>query len=159
MPTLTLTLPRLHEGQRTVKETAARFGVLACGRRWGKTLYGVDYLAPPALEGWPVAWFAPTYKLLLEVWRDFERLLRPVIKRSNATERRIELVTGGVVEFWTMEDADAGRSRKYKRAFIDEAGLVARLLSLWHEAIMPTLADLKGGARFGGTPKGRNGFW
>ena len=159
MPAYRLTLPSPHAGQLAIKAELPRFGVLACGRRWGKTQFGADYLLPPALEGQPVAWFAPTYKLLLEVWRDFERLLAPVTRRSNATDRRIELVTGGVVEFWTLENEDAGRSRKYKRAFIDEAGLVARLLAAWNEAILPTLADLRGGAVLGGTPKGRNGFF
>lgn len=159
MQTLTLTLPTPHSGQRRARRQAQRYNVGACGRRWGKTTFFQDLAVRPALEGYPVGWFAPTYKLLLEAWRQIEHTVRPVLRRSNATDKRIELVTGGVLEFWTLEDSDAGRSRKYKRAIIDEAGLVKGLAGIWHQAIRPTLADLVGDAWFGGTPKGRNDFW
>lgn len=119
----------------------------------------MNRLIGPALEGFPVAWFAPQYKYLLEPWRDFLRTLKPVISRSDATERRIELVTGGVLDFWTLEDEDAGRSRKYKRAIVDEAGKVKNLETAWNEAIRPTLADYRGDADLYGTPKGANFFY
>lgn len=159
MTTLTVSLPRPHTTQRTVLKDARRFNVLACGRRWGKSTLGLHLLARPALAGRPVGYFAPTYKLLLEVWRALRSRLAPVTAASNATERRLELVTGGVVEFWTLEDENAGRSRKYARAVVDEAGLVPNLGEIWHAAIRPTLADLAGDAWLMGTPKGRNYFW
>lgn len=119
----------------------------------------VELLTRPALEAQPVGYFAPTYKLLLELWRWLESTLRPVVKRSNATDRRIELITGGVIECWTLEDDDAGRSRKYARVVVDEAGLVPKLGDIWQAAIRPTLADLRGDAWMLGTPKGRNFFY
>ena len=91
------------------------------GRRFGKTTYGLHRLIRPALDGFPVAWFAPSYKYLTEAWREFERALKPVVVRKNATEHRIELVTGGSIDFWSLKDEDAGRSRKYKRVVVDEA--------------------------------------
>jgi hypothetical protein len=157
--TLTLSLPRPHAGQREVFATARRFNVLACGRRWGKSTSALHLLARPALSGRPVGYFAPTYKLLIEVWRAMRARLAPVLAGSNATERRLELITGGVVEFWTLEDENAGRSRKYARVVIDEAGLVSHLGEVWNAAIRPTLADLAGDAWLMGTPKGRNFFW
>jgi hypothetical protein len=159
MQTLTVTLPRPHPSQRKILDTCRRFNVVACGRRFGKSVLGEHRLIGPALEGHPVAWFAPTYKYLAEAWRDFQRVLRPVIRRSNETERRIELVTGGTLEFWSLEDGDAGRSRKYKRVVIDEAAKVKGLEKAWNEAIRPTLTDLKGDADFYSTPKGRDFFW
>lgn len=136
-----------------------RFNVVDCGRRWGKTVLGVNRLVPPALAGFPVAWFAPSYKYMTEAWRDFIRILGPAILRSDKTERRIELVTGGVVEFWSLQDEDAGRSRKYKHVVIDEAAKVRGLKRSWLEAIRPTLADYRGGADFLSTPKGKDYFW
>jgi hypothetical protein len=136
-----------------------RFNAVCCGRRFGKTVMGVNRLVPPALEGFPVAWFAPTYKYLTEVWRDFSRILRPVTRHINKTERRIELITGGVIEFWSMEDEDAGRSRKYKRVVIDEAAKVKGLKARWFEAIRPTLADFRGDADLYSTPKGKDFFF
>ena len=137
----------------------ARFKVVMCGRRFGKTALGVREACDAALAGHPVGWFAPTYKYVLEVWRELLQRLKPVIARSNDQERRIELVTGGVIEMWTMDTPDPGLGRKYKLAIIDEAGIVPDLLDLWQRAIRPTLVDLSGGGLFLGTPRGRrHGF-
>ena len=111
------------------------------------------------LEGYPVGWFAPSYKYLAEAWRDFNRVLAPVIAHRDSTEKRIRLITGGVLEFWSLRDEDAGRSRKYKRVAIDEAAKVKNLEQCWNAAIRPTLTDLKGDADFYSTPKGRDFFW
>ena len=136
-----------------------RYNVAACGRRFGKSTLALELMARPALDGQPVAYFSPTYKLLTEVWRYMESILHPVIQRSSMTERRIELITGGVIECWSMDNPDAGRSRRYARVVVDEAGLVADLGERWQAAIRPTLADLRGDAWLMGTPKGRNFFW
>lgn len=154
-----ISLPLLHEGQQRILREARRFNVLACGRRFGKTTLLQDVAIDPALDGDPVGWFAPSYKLLLEAWRELSTTLAPIVARSNASDHRMELITGGVLDFWTLEDPDAGRSRKYKRVIIDEAGLAKRLIDAWHAAIRPTLADYVGDAWLAGTPKGRNGFW
>lgn len=159
MPTLTLILPRPHPSQRRVLREARRFNVLTCGRRWGKSTQAINLAADSALKAQPVGWFAPTYKLLLEAEREAARVLRPVIARHNHSEHRIELVTGGLIEFWTLQDVNAGRSRKYALVIIDEAGLVGNLGEIWQESIRPTLADLRGVAWLLGTPKGRNFFW
>jgi hypothetical protein len=159
MPTLTVTLPRPHPAQAQILREAKRFNAVACGRRFGKTTLGLHRLCGPALAGHPVAWFAPNYKYLSEAWRDFQKILKPVIARKHETEHRIELVTGGVLEFWSLEDVDAGRSRKYKRVAIDEAAKVKRLEQAWNESIRATLTDFQGDADFYSTPKGRNFFW
>lgn len=129
------------------------------GRRWGKTVFGVNRISQTALAGHPAAWFAPNYKYLAESWRDFVRVLRPAMARSNASEKRIELVTGGSIEFWTLEDPDSGRSRKYRRVAIDEAAKARHLQRAWNESIRPTLADMRGEADFYSTPKGHDFFW
>lgn len=118
-----------------------------------------DLAIQPALRGKPVGYFAPTYKLLSETWRAVKSAVQPVIKQANASDHRIELIGGGVIEMWTLEDENAGRSRKYKRVIIDEAGLMPTLGERWNEAILPTLADYAGDAWLLGTPKGRNFFW
>jgi hypothetical protein len=151
-------LPALHPGQMPIHDHPARYRVLRCGRRFGKTIYGQVEASLTALNGDPVGWFAPSYKYLLEPWRDLNKWLAPVIEKSNSQEMRIDLTTGGVIDFWTMETPDPGRSRKYKLVIPDECGIVRNLLSIWREAIRPTLTDLKGRALFLGTPKGRREF-
>jgi hypothetical protein len=112
-----------------------------------------------ALHGWPVGWFAPSYQILGDAWRQLTNSLLPYTTRSNATEHRIELVTGGVVEMWSLDGGDGGRSRKYARVVVDEAAMVPGLLDAWNNAIRPTLTDLRGDAWFLSTPRGRNDFW
>ena len=143
-----------HPGQQRVINGAKRFNVLRCGRRWGKTIFGENRVVEPALAGKPTAWFAPTYKYLDQVWDDINRSLAPVIAKSNQTKGRIDLKTGGVIDFWTMEHEDPGRGRKYARVVIDEAGIVRNFENVWQASIRPTLTDYRGGADFLGTPKG-----
>lgn len=149
---------KLHDAQREVLNSRQRFNALVCGRRWGKTAFLARMAAHHALKGRTVGWFAPNYKVLDDSWRLLNRVLRPATTKSNKTERRIDLLTGGVIEFWTLQDPDAGRSRRYHVAVIDEAGLVRDLADRWYEAIRPGLMDYKGAAWLAGTPKGRNFF-
>jgi len=157
--TVQVFLPKPHPAQQAVIDNPARFNVLAWGRRAGKSVLEIDRVCETALHGYPVGWFAPSYKLLAEAWRALVFALRPVASRTNESEHRIELVTGGVVEAWSLDSPDPARGRKYKRIVIDEAALVQRFEEAWNGAIRPTLADLQGDAWFGSTPKGRNYFW
>lgn len=146
-----------------MRRALRRFNVARMGRRWGKTVFGEDYLLDlegpqSVLRGFPVAWFAPNYKYLKEPWRDIKRILRPLIRHKDEVDHRIELTTGGVVEFWTLDSDDPARGRKYARIVVDEAAIVRRLLPKWNESIRPTLTDYRGGALFASTPKGRNDF-
>jgi len=85
--------------------------------------------------------------------------LAPVTARVSEQDKRLELVTGGIIEVWTLDTPDPARGRKYALVVIDEAGIVRDLLDVWQAAIRPTLVDLKGRALILGTPKGRrHGF-
>ena len=159
MQTLTLTLPRRHDGQETVAAQARRFNVLACGRRFGKTTFGIDRCVTPDVLRHPVGWFSPTYKMLLEVWRYALRVLKPIAVRVSAADHRIENLAGGVLEFWSLDNPDSARGRKYRRIVVDEAAMVPDLMSAWQYVLRPTLVDYSGDAYFLSTPKGRGGFW
>jgi len=153
----------LHPGQVRVLQHARRFNTVACGRRWGKTTLGLMLAwsgRRTALRtGFDVAWVAPSYKLLDEAWRMAKRLYRPFIVRTDANLHRMELSTGAAMDFWTLEDEDAGRGRKYGLMVVDEAAMARHLESAWNAALSPTLTDYAGGAWFFSTPKGRNHFW
>lgn len=156
--TIKLTLPEPHSGQQRVNAEAQRFNVLECGRRWGKTTFGMNKLVEPAIGGKPVAWFAPTYKTMAEQWKDVENMLRPVIASKNKVEQQIRLITGGVLDFWSLDDPDSGRGRKYARVVLDEASIIRKLEDAWQATIRPTLTDYQGDAWILGTPKGRRFF-
>ena len=118
----------------------------------------MNLLVEGALEGYPVGYFAPTYKLLEGTFKECYNALEQVIKRKH-DQQFIELVTGGIIEFWSLDNPNAGRSRKYKVAIIDEAAFVKDLWDAWTQSIRPTLTDMKGGAWFMSTPKGKNDFY
>lgn len=156
---IVLELPPLYPVQQQIKDEGLRFNVLDIGRRAGKTFLGINLALETAAMGFPVGWFAPSYKYVLEVWRDLLRPVSDIATKINATERRIELPNGGLIEVWTLENEDAGRGRKYKRAIVDEAAMVSKLKTSWEESIRPTLTDYAGDAWFLSTPKGLNFFY
>jgi predicted phage terminase large subunit-like protein len=152
---------RLHTGQQFVRAHARRFNTLRCGRRFGKTEFGLDRLAMPPngiISGRPVAWFAPTYKYLVDVWSQADELFDPAIVSRDKQNHILYMHNGARIDFWTLEDPKAGRSRKYAHAIIDEAALARNLREAWEQSIRPTLTDYRGSADFLGTPKGRDYF-
>lgn len=159
MRDLEIVLPTPHSGQREVLSTTARFNVLACGRRFGKTTLGLDRCATPDVLGYPVGWFSPTYKMLTEVWRTAVGMFAPIIERRSVQDHRLEFITGGTLEFWSLDNPDVARGRRYKRILVDEAAMISNLMDTWQKVLRPTLTDYKGDAWFMSTPKGRNGFW
>ena len=151
-------LPKYHPAQRQIVQNARRFNVVCAGRRTGKTKMGTRLLVEPALEGHPVAWMAPSYKLLLEVWREVVAACAEVATAKDSQQHRLQLITGGVIDMWTLDGPDPARGRKYKRVIVDEAAMVRDLKHKWQAAVRPTLTDFQGDAWFLSTPKGMNDF-
>jgi predicted phage terminase large subunit-like protein len=149
----------LHKKQKQIVDHASRFNIVRCGRRFGKTDLLIDRAIDTVSDGFPFGWFSPTYKVLTEPYAILKEILTPAIKRSSDSDKRIELYGGGVIEFWSMENEDAGKSRKYKRVGVDECAMVRDLQTRWENAIRPTLSDYKGDAYFCSTPKGLNYFY
>lgn len=152
-----------HPGQQRIDAEASRFNVVSCGRRFGKTQHGIRraiiHPTRGLLAGQPVGWFAPGYKYLDEAFRDFIRTIPPAaISNINKADRRIDLKNGGILEGWTTEGGDPGRSRKYALAIIDEAAKELKLKEVWQKAIRATLADMRGEAWFYSTPRGLDDF-
>ena len=145
---------RLHSGQLQVMADAKRYNVLKIGRRFGKTTMSVNNLIiRPALEGFPVAYYAPTYKDLDEVWQELKTMLMPIISGKNEQTKQLRLISGGVIDCWSLDNPDSGRGRKYKRVVIDEVEKSKKFKEAWQGAIMPTLLDYKGDAWLLSTPK------
>ena len=131
----------LHDSQLNVYNNRRRFNVVNCGRRWGKTVLAEAVLGANITTGDPAAYFAPTYKMLMDVWRTIKRDFADVIDDTNESEKRITYINGGQLDFWSLDNYDAVRGRKYRRIVIDEAAMVTNLEEAWTMAIRPTLAD------------------
>jgi hypothetical protein len=150
---------RPHPAQQQILDEASRFNVVALGRRAGKSTLAQHLLADISLHGMPAGYFAPTYKLLAEFWREVRAVLEPVTRIKSEQDHRLELITGGTLECWSMDDPNPARGRKYGLIVVDEAAMVHDLLEIWQLALRPTLTDLAGGAWFMSTPRGLNDFW
>jgi len=149
------TLPKLHAGQRSIFNQRSRFNVVRCGRRWGKTVMGESIACSGTLLSQNIGWFAPDYKIQSEAYNEIIDYLDPVIKQSSKTEGVIRTRTGGRIDFWTLENERAGRSRKYHKVIIDEAGFTKpNMMAIWEQAIKPSLLDYRGGAWVFSTPNG-----
>lgn len=152
----TIKFEKFHSTQKDIFSNLGPRAIIRAGRRFGKTV-GLETVASKwsAFDGQKVGWFSPTYKLLTPSYKRILKTIRPVVTASSRTDGIIETIGGGLVEFWTLNDDDAGRSRSYDRVIIDEASLVKTgLRDIWDQAIAPTLLDRRGTAIMAGTPKG-----
>ena len=152
-------LAKPHPAQLQILSEQRRFNVVALGRRAGKSKLAQRLLAQCALERRPGGYFAPTYKLLEEFWRELKVVLADVVKDKSEQEHRLEVLGGGVIECWSTDTGDPARGRRYALAVLDEAAMVPHLADIWGQAIRPTLTDYQGGAWFMSTPRGLNDFY
>lgn len=142
---------------------AARFLVLVCHRRWGKTVFAVVLLIckamNPGKRDFQGAYIAPFRKQAKDVaWLYFKRFTRmiPGVK-YNESELCVTFPTGTKITLYGTDNADALRGLYLDYAVLDEVADMA--YDTWGSVIRPTLLDRKGGALFIGTPKGMNLFF
>ncbi|GAB4023213.1 hypothetical protein GCM10028808_72970 [Spirosoma migulaei] len=160
MTEIELILPELHAAQQTIVDSRARFNVLRCGRRFGKSDLAKDLLIETALDyHLPASYFNATYKLMAQFWDEFKDMVAPITIDKDEQQKTLWFVGGGHVDFWSMQDKNAGRGRKYKRAIVDEAAMADDLETAWTQCIRPTLTDYRGDAFFMSSPKGRLNYF
>jgi len=145
-----------HINQQVILDNSARFRVVMCGRRFGKSELSQIEIISEALRGHNVAYITPTYKLAKTF---FEKLATLIPFPANKSELIIQFPTGGTVEFFTGERLDNLRGRKFHFVVVDEASFIPNLEDGWLNSIRPTLTDYKGKALFLSTPKGKNYFY
>lgn len=171
-----ITLPTLHGGkdgsggQLEIAEHPARFKVVMCGRRWGKTILGVFLCLKTGVSGGRAWWVAPNYKIANEGWVELKRLARQINEffAAGGIEIRIEIresdrqiifpsqLGGGMVEVRSSDVEGSLRGAGLDGVVIDEAA--SHRESVWTEELRPALIDKRGWCLFIGTPKGDNWF-
>jgi hypothetical protein len=152
-------LPNPHQAQEKVLRSKARFRVLMCGRRFGKSLISQVITSVQALKGQQVAYITPTYQLA-KVFFDELCLLLPIeVAIPNRSDLTLKLATGGTIRFFTGERLDNLRGLKFHYVIIDEASFITDLEGGWNNSIRPTLTDYQGRAIFLSTPRGKNYFY
>jgi len=165
MPNRRIYLPAPLPHQLPMLASEARYKVVCCGRRWGKTKAGllavVEGHGPEgchrgALEGATIWWVAPTYPIASMIWRDLKHALADAWTDKSEVERRIELSTGGSISVRSADRPDGLRGAGLDGVVIDEAAFCRE--ETWGEALRPALADKRGWALFISTPCGHNWF-
>lgn len=162
MPDIVIELPAPYAKQAWVLAQPYRNKLLLCGRRWGKTTLTSRILKYRALteEGFRGAFSAPTFKLMLETFEEFRNTLAPAIVRTSREDRRVELFNRSVIEFWSSDDPQSGRGRKYHAWVADETNRQRNLAKFIRGAVRPTLADFRGDLYILGTANGEGSeFW
>jgi hypothetical protein len=148
----------LHRAQRKVAESDARFRVMACGRRWGKTRLGAALCIQTAMGGGRAWWVAPSYKMAAVGWRLVHELgVQVPGAEIRQVDRMVKLPTGGTVQIRSADDPDSLRGEGLDFAVLDECAFMKE--DAWTHALRPALSDRRGKAMFISTPKGRNWFW
>ena len=162
----------LHEGHLEVLNDEARFKVLACGRRWGKTLLASLMALSVLMQMNRRVWIvAPDYGLCEKVFRELYSILVTQLKlikpgkpgggraRNQKGDYYLETPWGSVLEAKSMENPDSLAGEALDLVIIDEAALDNKLEDVWQQMLQPTLMDKEGSAIFISTPRGRNGFY
>lgn len=151
-----LELPEPHINQQKILDSDARFRVVMCGRRFGKSELSQVEMISKALIGQSVGYITPTYNLAKAF---FDKLTKSVPFPANRSELTIQFPNNGNVQFFTGERLDNLRGRKFHFVVVDEASFIPNLQDGWMNSIRPTLTDYKGRALFLSTPKGKNYFY
>ena len=144
--------------QQEVKNDNARFKVLICGRRWGKTVFSISQLLEHASKPNQKVWYvAPTYRQAEQiVWTQLKDILRLKhwAKKLNETRLSANLINGSIIALKGADNYDGLRGVGLNFLCIDEFADVND--KAWYEVLRPTLSDTQGKALFCGTPKGFN---
>lgn len=143
----TIALPTLHPGQVAAYKIPGKRKAIRCGRRWGKTDLGATIACDGAAKRQTIGWFAPEHKFIAEAYNSIADILAPIKASSSKVEGIIRTTTGGAVDFWSLDNPLAGRSRRYHKVIIDEAAFAKPgMLGVWEKNIEPTLLDFSGSA-------------
>lgn len=163
---LEVRLPPLHDGQKEVFESKARFKVVVCGRRWGKTFMGVLMCVLVGVKGGRAWWIGPSFPVAAIGWRMLKLIVQPIpgIEVREA-DKMIVFPGGGVVQVKSADRPDSLRGESLDFVVFDEVADIKE--DAWYEGIRPSLSSghdyfngMKpgGGALFIGTPRGQ-GNW
>jgi hypothetical protein len=91
------------------------------------------------------------------VWDYLKNFAQPIILDSNEAELTVTLMNAAKIRLFGADNADAMRGLGFDGVYLDEYGDFKP--SVFGSVIRPALSDKQGWCTFGGTPKGKNGFW
>lgn len=151
----------LHDKQREVAQSNARFKIVRAGRRSGKTTLEIETLVFKAMsgKGRTVFYVAPTQVQARSIiWE----ALKTRLPMGEAFEQRLEMkvptVDGGhsLIKVAGWENRENFRGQSASHITFDELDTMKDFFIGWQEIFRPALIDTAGTADFIGTPKKEN---
>ncbi len=137
--------------------TKARFFTVFAGRRTGKTMCATEWAVRLAHHTKGVVWWiAPTYQASTRAMRDMLKLLPRRYRRWHKSERRIELLSGGCIEFKSADNPDALRGEGLAGYVADEAAYIDSYV--FTDVLDPMMLTTQGPRLLISTPKTKSGF-
>ena len=151
--------------QAKLHNELARFNVVVCHRRFGKTVFAINQMIKSAVEDLQTGKKAPRYAYLAPLfkqaktvaWDELKRLLKdfPDVK-FNEAELRADFMDARI-QLYGADNPDTLRGIYLDGVILDEYAQMNP--KMYSEVIRPALSDRKGWGIFIGTPKGKNEFY
>jgi phage terminase large subunit-like protein len=153
---------KLHPAQLEIFNSSARFKVVSAGRRFGKSRLAAWILIIKALqsESKDVFYIGPTFQQAKDImWGMLKELLHgtELIAQTHENTATMTLTNGRKISLKGSDRPDTLRGVGLAYVVLDE--YASMKVEVWEQIIRPTLADVKGGALFIGTPAGKNHFY
>jgi predicted phage terminase large subunit-like protein len=153
---------KLHPAQLEIFNSPARFKVVSAGRRFGKSRLAAWILIIKALQSdsKDVFYIGPTFQQAKDImWNMLKELLdgTELIQQTHENTATMTLVNGRRISLKGSDRPDTLRGIGLSYVVLDEYANMK--VEVWEQIIRPTLADVKGGALFIGTPAGKNHFY
>jgi predicted phage terminase large subunit-like protein len=153
---------KLHPAQLEIFNSPARFKVVSAGRRFGKSRLAAWILIIKALQSdsKDVFYIGPTFQQAKDImWNMLKELLdgTELIQQTHENTATMTLVNGRKISLKGSDRPDTLRGIGLSYVVLDEYANMK--VEVWEQIIRPTLADVKGGALFIGTPAGKNHFY
>lgn len=156
-----ITFPPLHDAQKEVHDSKARWKILCAGRRFGKSRLGVQMCLEIALAGGRAWWVAPTFAISRVGWRDIQAAAASFPKEMGVNikvgDMQVDFNNGGFIGVRSADNPQRLRGEGLDFLVMDEAAFVKE--ETWTEVLRPTLTERKGSALFISTPKGMDNWF
>ena len=148
-----------HSGQIPLHKSKARFRIVSCGRRWGKTFACINEIVKFAWEnpGVMTWWVAPVYRQSRIPFRIISKKFEGAIQAATKSPMEIQWLNGSITQFLSADQPDNLRGEGVHFLVVDEAAMIPE--ETWYEVLRPTLSDKQGKAIIVSTPKGQNWFY
>jgi PBSX family phage terminase large subunit len=149
------------EWQELVSDHPARFKILRCGRRTGKTFFIIiDSISLCLLYGEiSIAYIGLSYGHAKDVvWADYMKLTKGMNVVTNLAELTITFPNGSRIRLYSWDSIDNMLGKKYHKVYGDECAVAKNLKTAWDNVIEPTLLDYHGEAWLTSMPRGKGQF-